>query len=808
MKFTNAPIALACVCIAVVSHSQIKITGSVTNSSSQPLHGANILLLKATDSSLVKGLASAKDGSFSFDQVKKGAYVVMATSTGYTASYLPLLQVDETNANINLKPIELRDDVKQLEGVNVQSRRPLLEQKIDRLVVNVKNSITSAGSTALDVLERSPGVIVNRQANSITMRGKDGVTVMINGKINYMPLSALVEMLDGMNAANIDRIELITSPPANLDAQGNAGYINIVLLSNPDFGFNGSFTAGVGYGDGATTNNNVNFNFRRNKFNLYGDYSMGISARKPYFHNYRRVEDQGEVKESYTVTDRFPTRYTHNARIGIDYQLSKRTILGFIASGFINRYDMHETINNQNYLNAQKDTLIVISNKEVNNWKHAKFNLNLQHTFRAGETMSVDADYLVYKNNQPFNYQNNYYNGGDQFLFAENVRTGKHTPIKFYVFKLDYSKALNDKITIETGIKATKSRFDNDVVIERSKGGAWQIDPLYTSSATLKEDISAAHLSFNISPNEQVKLKLGLRYEYTNSNLGTVTQKDLVDRHYGRLFPALFISRKLSDNQTLNLSYNRRINRPAFTDMAPFIFFFDPNTYFSGNAALQPSISDNFTVDYSFSKKLLSLGYTYENDFIALFQSKIDPKTNKQVLFTDNLDFVKSVSLIFALPVDITKWWSLQNNITGIWQQVGISNENGLSKFNIANVNISVIQNFQLSRNYAAEISGSYQSASLSGIYKVKPYGQLDAGIQKKFKHNNEKLRLSVSDIFSTNKYQWTTNTGNENFSRTILQFTKVTISLSYSRSFGRTSVKAARERALGSAEESRRVRN
>jgi hypothetical protein len=288
----------------------------------------------------------------------------------------------------------------------VQSRRPLLEQKIDRLVVNVKNSITSAGSTALDVLERSPGVIVNRQANSIVMSGKEGVTVMINGKISYMPVAALVQMLEGMNAGNIDRIELITTPPANLDAQGNAGFINIVLLSNPNFGFNGSISAGLGYGDGMATANSINFNYRKDKFNLFGDYSVAIDKRKPFFSNYRRVEDQGIVRESFTVNDRYPTRLNHNARLGVDYQVSKKTMIGFLATAYTNRYSMHEKITNENYRNSQEDTLVIILNEEVNNWRNAKFNFNLQHTIKAGDVISFDADYLVYDNKQPFDYNN------------------------------------------------------------------------------------------------------------------------------------------------------------------------------------------------------------------------------------------------------------------------------------------------------------------------------------------------------------------------------------------------------------------
>jgi hypothetical protein len=221
---------------------------------------------------------------------------------------------------------------------------------------------------------------------------------------------------------------------------------------------------------------------------------------------------------------------------------------------------------------------------------------------------------------------------------------------------------------------------------------------------------------------------------------------------------------------------------------------------------LQPSISDNFKTDFTFNKNLVSLGYGYEDNYIAFFQSRIDPKTNKQILFAENLHYVKTASLVVSVPVEITKWWSMQNNLTGIWQEASFNNEAARSKVNQANLNARIMQNFQLPKNYSAELSGSYQTASIFGRYKVKPYGQLDAGIQKKFKNNNEKLRLAVTNILSSYKWIWQTKTGNDNFSKTILQFSKVTVQVSYSRSFGRNSVKAARERNTGSAEESNRV--
>ena len=272
------------------------------------------------------------------------------------------------------------------------------------------------------------------------------------------------------------------------------------------------------------------------------------------------------------------------------------------------------------------------------------------------------------------------------------------------------------------------------------------------------------------------------------------------------LFPNFFISRKINDDQTINFSYSRRINRPTFNDMAPFIFFFDPNTFFSGNPALQPSISETIKTDLTYKKILLSLSYSYDDNSIAIFQTRIDPKTNKQIIFAENLNYLQTVSIVLALPFNINKWWSMQNNIIGTWQQIGTTYANISLKVQLANLNIRTTQNFQLPKNYSIELTAFYQTASIFGRYIIEPYGEVDLGIQKKFKNNNERLRLAVTDIFSSFKFIWRTNMETENFAKTILQFSKATISLTYSRNFGRNSVKATRDRNTGSSEERGRV--
>ena len=241
--------------------SQVHLNGKIVDLNGQPIAYANVLLLSAQDSSLIKGDLTNEDGEYTFEISVNEQYLLSSSFIGYEEQYTNLIQ---SHSDLTLPPLVLSEGV-ELEEVQVRAKKPLFQQKIDRLVVNVANSITAAGGNALEVLERSPGVIINRSSNVLSMLGKEGVVIMINGKVSYQPSSSILQMLEGMAADNIEQIELITTPPSNFDAEGNAGFINIVLKSNPDMGLKGNLSAMAGYGNGPTGSTNLNINYRRYK---------------------------------------------------------------------------------------------------------------------------------------------------------------------------------------------------------------------------------------------------------------------------------------------------------------------------------------------------------------------------------------------------------------------------------------------------------------------------------------------------------------------------------------------------------------
>jgi len=782
------------------------VSGSVTDDSGNSLPAVSILLLQASDSTLIRGQIAGPDGIFRVEKIAPGQYLVRASLMGFNDHLTSTFKLTTTTGEHNLGVLTMQENTNTLNEVEIVAEKPLYEQKIDRLVVNVSNSATSAGATALEVLERSPGVTLDRQNNTLSLAGKDGVVVMINGKRNYMPMSAVVQMLAGMSANNIEKIELIATPPSSFDAEGNAGIINLVLKKNPDNGFNGSFSATAGYGRGLLGSASANFNLRKEKFSLFGDYSYLIDQREQVFSFYRTLEYDGDVKETITDSYRDPDQQTHNARLGFDYYFSENTVGGVMLSGYNSKWDMIAENTEDIYSQIQPDTFIDITNNEINHWQHAGANINLQHTFEGKQRISFDADYLYYIDDNPNDYDNRYYGENGEFMFSEMIRSGKMTPINITVGKVDFYTPINKKINLETGVKATASRFRNDVSVEEFVSGTWVEDPKLTADYKLVENIGAAYATFDVAVSAKTSLKAGLRYEYTNSNLGSDEEADIVDRQYGYFFPTLFASHNFNDNNSLQASYTRRITRPTFQDMAPFVIFLGPHLFFSGNAAIQPAIANSVAASYRRKSIVFRVEYTHEDSTITGFQGKVDPETNLQVLAAVNMSYSKNWNATMMIPAHPALWWDMQYNITGNWEFLKGYFDGVLFQNDIPSARLFSTQTFKFPKEVVCELSGFYNTPALFGTGRVQAMWMVNVALQKK--NGESTFRFGVDDLFNSVLFKFENNVpelylvGGGN-----LDFSQRTFKLTYSRNFGSNKVKSARQRETGSDNEGRRVK-
>ena len=800
-------IAFGFVCIPRFSVAQSIIHGKVLNAKNEPAASASVLLLQSKDSSLIKAAVCDNKGMYAFSTIKDGNYIIEANYLGYKQAYSNVFVTDKTHHDITVDNITLTAQTAQLNDVTVTVKKPFLEQKIDRLVINVASSITSAGNTALEVLERSPGVIVDRQNNTIAINGKDGVVVMLNGKKNYMPMTALVQMLNGMSANNIEKIELITTPPASFDAEGNAGYINIVMKQINSFGTNGAASATLGYGKGMVSEAAFNINHRKGKINIYGDISYS-RIKKPFTANgFSKISNNDIITETDFIGDRHDTTMNINGRLGLDWQANKKTVAGILFSGFDRRYTQSEHNLSRILTDDVLDTIIYHNNNEYNSLYSYNANINLQHNFNEMDKLIVNVDYIYYHQNQPVNYSSIYNDNNDKFVYDRVFRSGKKTPMHFWVGTIDYSKKLAKNVSLEAGFKQTFSAFDNDINFENFTQNTWVKDDSLSSRYKLKEDYTASYASFDINVDSATEIKAGLRYEHTNSNLGTVTIKNIVDRHYGNFFPSFFITRKLNGNSSVDFSYSRRITRPTFNDLAPFTYYINANTVLTGNPSLQPSLSDNFKADYTYRQYLFSFSYSKENNAIAGFQPHTDSVSNKEVDYAENLINQKTAAVVIAVPLTITKWWNGQVSTTALWQQTNTLYKGDKVSIEQKNISLNASMRFTLPKNYSAEITGLYQSEQLFGIYKLKPFGSLNIGIKKTLRGKLGSLSLNATDILNTFKFRLIADLPAQNLVNDArLRFSVPTVRLTYSLNFGNNELKQKRERETGAEDESGRV--
>lgn len=792
--------------ISLSVQGQQSVRGKVLANDGTSLAYANVLLLKPNDSTLVKGILCGDNGEFLIENIPQGQYIVTVSMLGFDSVSSETFKLDE-NTHYTLPTITLNEGI-ALDEIVIQYKKPLFEQKIDRMVINVENSIVSAGSSALEILERSPGVVVNRQTSSISLVGKSGVVVMINGRESYMPQSGLVQLLEGMSSDNIASIELITTPPANFDAEGNAGYINIVLKKQTDLGLNGSYSFSGGIGNGTTTTDNISFNYRKDKINLFGNYSFLRREQGQTFTFIKSFLNENDILTKIaTVSDREPTQRNHNIRFGLDYQKSDKTIIGILVSAYDNKWTMDALNDSQETENGIPSSFVELLNTERNQWQHFSSNINLKHNFEEKEFISFNFDYLYYKDENPTDYTNSFFDGNENFLRDELTKSDKTTPINIVVGKADYSNQLNDTWKLETGVKASFSSFENDVAVETFNGQEFIQDPSLTNISDLDEKILAAYTSIDYKINDKTGFKLGLRYEHTNSQLNSNTEGKVVDRSFGELFPSAFISHKVNDTLSFNLSYSRRITRPTFNDMAPFIIFIDPTTFFSGNPAIQPAISNSFKFDTSYRSLLLSVQYSIEDQSISRFQPQFDEETDRLILKAVNIDKTKIFAVTLGLPITIANWWKMQNNLIYLNTRIEdiIDGLPLILEQNSFNINSS--HSFTLAKNLTSEININYFGPGISGNSKRDAIFGMNIGVQKKFNDKWGTLRFSIRDLWDSFEFSTKTNIPEQNLnSSRIFEFSNRTFVLTYSRNFGNRNLKSARQRETGSEEERRRV--
>jgi hypothetical protein len=387
------------------------------------------------------------------------------------------------------------------------------------------------------------------------------------------------------------------------------------------------------------------------------------------------------------------------------------------------------------------------------------------------------------------------------------MRISKETPINIGVVMMDYTFRASETITLETGAKYTLMGFDNDFRVDSMPSGAgWTEMQDFTSQSYLDEDIIGYYVSISARPNSKTDIKGGLRYEYTNTNLGTVIQPDIVDRHYGSWFPSLFITRRITDSQNINFSYSRRIARPQISQLAPFYIFTDPSTVLTGNSALQPAIANTIRLDYGFKSWRAAVSYSLEEESMS-WVPVIDQQRNRQLNTIQNMTNSKVINVSLNRPLKLTAWWETVNNIFVNNTETNLTLEGNDIRLRGINYGFNVSNTFKLPEGFNLELSGNYNSPGKWGVISWNATGDIHLGVQKDLGISWGKLRFNASNLLQTGNWYGTTRQPETNLMVDIsMQFSERVFMLTWSNTFGSDKVKAARERQTGSSEERQRL--
>ncbi|PVD50610.1 TonB-dependent receptor [Terrimonas sp.] len=782
----------------------------------KPVEAATVSLVAAKDSAVVKVEVTNKSGRFEIASAKQGTFLLLISAVGFEKQYKGPFIFGNTQADIDAGYITLQAIAKDLKAVVVTAKKPLIEQKIDKLVVNVDAAPTNAGATAMEVLEKSPGISVDNDGN-ISLKGKAGVIVMMDGKPTYLSAADLANLLKNTAASSIDQIEIMTQPSSKYDAAGNAGIINIKTKKSLKSGLNGSVTAGgsiglLSKGDvvyaTARSQNSLNFNYRKNKINIFGNYNPNFNkGRNELTINRNFYNPDGSISSKTDMSTSFKGRNNnHSVKLGADYFIDKKNVVGVVFTGFGFFGNPNPSTITSIY-NPDGSVQSGLYSTTANNMKFLNYtaNVNYKHTFDStGKEFSADIDYVKYDNvsdmlltTYPRDYSDKL---GDPVLLKGHLPSD----INIYSVKADYTHPLKGDAKFEAGIKSTLVKNDNTVDYARDAGEGW-IPDARSNHFLYEENINAAYINLGKKFNDKWSGQVGLRAENTNTKGKQVINDSSFTRHYTNLFPTAFVSYAVDKNNQLTLSYSRRVNRPNYQDLNPFTFFLDSLTYKKGNPYLLPQFTHSIELSHNLKGKyIFSVNYSRTTDVISEI---IRQNTDEKIIFatTENISTFRNMGLSITAPFKWAPWFN-----TNVFANLYNNHYKGM--YNAEPIDLSytaymvnVTNSFTITKGFSAELSGFYRSKSVNQLLVIDPMYQMSIGLQKSLLKDKATLRLNFRDPFGWQKFGGVSRYGDVDVTiRNRWDTRQISASLTYR--FGKNTIAPSRKRATGVSDEINRA--
>lgn len=780
---------------------------SLKDENNMPVHSATVILL-SIDSVMLITTTTDKSGIVLFKNLAAEKYKVHITHTGFESIFLSA--IDFKAESVIKKDVILKQTSATLKDVVVTAKKQFVEFAPDKTIINVDAGIGNAGATVMDVLERSPGITVGRDG-TISMKGKPQVMVLIDGKQTQLGGADLQAYLSGMNASQVDVIELIDNPGAKYDAAGNAGIINIKTKKNRQKGFNGSLSVSLGQGIYTKNNNSFSINYRTGKINLYANYGTRLGKERMKLYALRKYFDTNGIDslllEQPNVTN---TKISaHNLRTGIDFFASEKTTFGLAFTGNL-------TTRNSNSLSTIDwmspafviDSTISTSGTRYSQFKRAGVNLNMNHRINSSNEITTDIDFIKFTidGNQLFQTQVD-----APVSIPQSTRGNIPSSLEIFTAKVDYSKKFSQFVW-EAGLKTASTNTDNLAQYYFNDGTSWYDDLSRSNHFLYDEKIHSAYSSID-ADHGQWHWQAGLRYELTSykaNQLGNTVIKDSsFRREYGSLFPSAFVSFNADSSNNLTLRFGRRIDRPQFQSLNPFLVTLNKYTFEGGNPFIRPQYTWNVELIHTFKQKLSTgISYSYLKDYFSqlfIIDSNSSNVNKNIIIYTrGNVGTFHNLGLTASLQQPITKWWSVT--------AVAVFNRKIIEGFiwapfkaTVNQLNISLNNQFQFKKGWAAEISGYYLSNSQIDLQEtLTPQGEIGFGISKQILKNKGTFRFNMRDIFYTQNYSGYSKFENADEPFEVKWDSRVA-RITFSWRFGKT-MKPVKRSGGGATEETERV--
>ncbi len=789
-----------------------QLRGKLETNKGEPLASGNIIVHRAADSSRVTGGSSDEQGLFEITGLTAGSYFCRISRVGYINVYSNVFTIAGDTSWIVLPAFQLTAVEAVLGEVVVTAKKELIKFTPGGKVFNIQASLLTKGSNALQVLERLPGVITDRRNNQFSLNGQAGVTVLFNGRRVGLSMEELMNLLESTVADNIDKIELITSPDAKYDADGSGGIINIIFKKSEQEGtrVNASATVGYGYRGKAVGSMSLSHGFKN--ASVLGSYSYLYDGIRSGFMGNGTNEHLLYKGSTFATFSGISRRYqhTHNLSLAGEMRPDPKTTLGGDIAFSTNKTN-NLTNNDGTWEYDNGDYLRYAALSEGNTRRrNISASLYSKHKLSANSQLNLDASFIHYTNNNPAIINGKYYDQmGNPIIpadsnFTSGNRGESFSSIEALTFSMDFTSKLGKKVQADFGSKGSISENSNDSKVERLVNGQWTIDPRSQSIVNSREKIGALYTQFRLLLNANSSFQIGLRYEYWRRDISLYKKPFII----GKLFPSFLYNRVFTNGSTLSVGYNRRVSRPAYTDLVSSLFYNDPTFVFSGNPLLKPTISDIFKAD--FNQKRLNVSLSFQVDQHPVLRYQITSNETKEIGISSpqNLDYQRNINLAINYSLQPATWWKITLGSTTSLRnyKVSYSLQPAVKTFIFQNLTFN--QQLQLPWQLEAELNGWYNFRFYEGTNIISGFGVINFALAKKLKNDRGSFQLSLPDLFRS--FYVHTHIGgmtpiafNINTHATWRDETAFyrVIKLTYSRSFGKSIRSATRNSRSEEAE-------